>query len=69
MMWCSCQQPDLILLSAGFDGSAKDIGNQKHTAASVQQGMNLQRKDYLWMTQEIRRIAGTVYIASFHPWI
>jgi len=61
--WCDCsylrvEQPDLILLSAGFDGSAKDIGNQKHSATHVIQGMNLQRKDYLWLAQEIRRIAG-----------
>lgn len=53
-------QPDLIILSAGFDGSAKDIGNQKHAPNRVIQGMDLQKKDYLWLTQEIRRVAGIV---------
>jgi len=51
-------QPDLILLSAGFDGGCKDIGNQKHDTNRTMQGMNLQRRDFLWVTQEIRRIAG-----------
>jgi hypothetical protein len=53
-------KPDLILLSAGFDGSAKDIGNQKVTGFSKVQGLDLQKKDYLWLTQEIRRVAGMV---------
>ena len=55
---CIPRQPDLIILSAGFDGSARDIGNQKHVAHKVVQGMDLHKRDYLWLTQEIRHVAG-----------
>ena len=41
--------PDLILLSAGFDGADGDQGNLR----GDQSGLDLHPEDFLWLTQEL----------------
>jgi acetoin utilization deacetylase AcuC-like enzyme len=44
----SAFEPDLILISAGFDAHAEDpLG-----------GLNLMEADFTWITQELKRVAG-----------
>lgn len=50
-------KPDLIMLSAGFDGGKRDIGNQKLGESEIMQGMDLRAEDYSWLTSQILRIA------------
>jgi len=49
--------PDLIMISAGFDGGRGDIGNQKLGTEFLQQGMDLNAQDYSWLTEKIRDVA------------
>ena len=49
--------PDLILISAGFDGAKHDVGNQKLGCATVLQGMDLAVQDYHWLTERIMTVA------------
>ena len=49
--------PDLIMISAGFDGGRGDIGNQKLGSSILQQGMDLNVQDYSWLTEKIRNVA------------
>jgi acetoin utilization deacetylase AcuC-like enzyme len=42
-------KPDIILVSAGFDGHELEIINQNH--------MLLQEYDYAWMTEQLQRVA------------
>jgi hypothetical protein len=48
--------PDLILLSAGFDAGKSDVGNAKHTPR-YQTGMDLQPAYYASMTEQLMYIA------------
>lgn len=50
--------PDLILLSSGFDAASGDVGNCRHQANSpVVKGMDLTPDDFAWATQEVMKIA------------
>eukprot|EP00536_Pseudo-nitzschia_multiseries_P016337 jgi/Psemu1/263567/estExt_Genewise1Plus.C_10800004 len=50
--------PDLILISAGFDACKGDVGNAKHEDASKQKmGIDLEPQDYAWTTSKILEIA------------
>lgn len=46
--------PDLILLSIGFDASQGDVGNARHYRNGRQlQGIDLQPEDYAWTTRKV----------------
>ena len=48
--------PDLILISAGFDAAGGDVGNAKHLASGNKReraGMDLDPADYAWTTQKV----------------
>jgi len=50
--------PDLILISAGFDATRDDVGNAKHMAGGRQRmGMDLDPEDYAWTTRKIMEVA------------
>ena len=47
--------PDLIIISAGFDGTKYDIGNLRHSDNAI--GIDLTPLDYEWVTSKIMDIA------------
>jgi len=50
--------PDLILLSIGFDASKGDVGNARHYRNGRQlQGIDLEPEDYAWTTRKIMEVA------------
>eukprot|EP01038_Epipyxis_sp_PR26KG_P004993 gene4993-6978_t len=50
--------PDLILLSTGFDGATGDVGNMRnYIGQPPEKGMNLSPQDFAWATSEILKIA------------
>jgi len=50
--------PDLVLISAGFDGGAGDIGNSKLDAAEkYHQGLDLLPTDFEWATEQLLSVA------------
>mmetsp|Transcript_49530 Transcript_49530/g.59942 ORF Transcript_49530/g.59942 Transcript_49530/m.59942 type:complete len:391 (+) Transcript_49530:879-2051(+) len=50
--------PDLILISAGFDAARGDVGNAKHIAGGREKmGLDLDPEDYAWTTQKIMTVA------------
>ena len=50
--------PDLILLSAGFDGGCGDIGNSKmDIKEKYHQGLDLSAADFEWATAQILSVA------------
>ena len=50
--------PDLVLISAGFDGGAGDIGNSKLDAQEkCHQGLDLLPADFEWATEQILAVA------------
>jgi acetoin utilization deacetylase AcuC-like enzyme len=49
--------PDLILISAGFDASSGDVGNARHEKDRERMGMDLTPDDYAWTTRQILQIA------------
>ena len=50
--------PDLILLSAGFDGGCGDIGNGKHDVKDkFHHGLDLSPADFEWATQQVLGVA------------
>merc|ERR1711862_100410 len=51
--------PDLILMSTGFDGAHNDIGNTKLSNNKKQylHGMDLIPEDYAWTTSKIMEVA------------
>lgn len=50
--------PDLILISAGFDACRGDVGNAKHEFGSKEKmGMDLEPEDYAWTTRKVMEIA------------
>jgi acetoin utilization deacetylase AcuC-like enzyme len=50
--------PDLILISAGFDACKGDVGNAKHEAGGKEKmGIDLEPEDYAWTTRKILEIA------------
>lgn len=50
--------PDLILISAGFDAARGDVGNARHYAGGKEKmGLDLEPEDYAWTTRKIMEIA------------
>jgi acetoin utilization deacetylase AcuC-like enzyme len=50
--------PNLILLSTGFDAALGDVGNCRHQPNSTPlRGMDLKPEDFSWATSEIMKIA------------
>lgn len=49
--------PDLILISAGFDCAAGDVGNARHERGGEKVGLDLDPEDYAWTTRKILEIA------------
>jgi hypothetical protein len=47
--------PDIIFISAGFDGAKDDVGNQKRNVRVY--GMNLTSEDFAWITRQILAVA------------
>jgi len=46
--------PDLILISAGFDACRGDVGNAKHMAGGKERpGTDLDPEDYAWTTRKV----------------
>ena len=46
--------PDLILISIGFDTARGDVGNAKHcVGGEFQMGLNLEPEDYSWTTRKV----------------
>eukprot|EP00957_Ditylum_brightwellii_P071747 5453804-Ditylum_brightwellii.AAC.1 len=45
--------PDLILISTGFDASRGDVGNARHYAGGRERmGLDLEPEDYAWTTRK-----------------
>jgi acetoin utilization deacetylase AcuC-like enzyme len=50
--------PDLILISAGFDACKDDVGNAKHEFGGKERmGIDLEPEDYAWTTRKVLEIA------------
>ncbi|CAN0346466.1 unnamed protein product, partial [Discosporangium mesarthrocarpum] len=50
--------PDLILLSAGFDAASGDVGNAKQLRnRGACEGLDLVAEDYSWTTEKIQQVA------------
>jgi acetoin utilization deacetylase AcuC-like enzyme len=50
--------PDLIMLSTGFDACKGDVGNAKHEFdAKEKMGIDLEPEDYAWTTRKVLEIA------------
>lgn len=50
--------PDLILVSVGFDACKGDVGNARHCKNGQQiQGIDLEPDDYAWTTRKIMEVA------------
>jgi acetoin utilization deacetylase AcuC-like enzyme len=50
--------PDLILISAGFDAVKGDVGNARHEGIGRERmGLDLEPEDYAWTTRKILEIA------------
>ena len=49
--------PDLILISAGFDAAKGDVGNARHERDRERMGIDLEPEDYAWTTRKILEIA------------
>jgi len=50
--------PDLILISAGFDACKGDVGNAKHEIGGKEKmGIDLEPEDYAWTTSKVLEIA------------
>lgn len=50
--------PDLILISLGFDASRGDVGNARHYAGGKEaEGIDLEPEDYAWTTRKIMEVA------------
>lgn len=49
--------PDLILISAGFDAAKGDVGNARHERGRERMGLDLEPEDYAWTTRKILEVA------------
>jgi len=50
--------PDLILVSLGFDASRGDVGNARHYDGGKEaEGIDLEPEDYAWTTRKIMEVA------------
>ena len=52
-----CFQPDLILVSCGFDGAKGDIGNKQGAWKRAPIGLDLLPKDFRWLATQLRKVA------------
>lgn len=52
--------PDLIMLSMGFDGADGDVGNQNIWLEGSPGGLDLSPEDYKWATEEVMAVADVV---------
>jgi hypothetical protein len=64
--------PDLLMLSAGFDGANRDQGNVKLSDDSYPKGLDLRSEDFGWLTEQLVAVAniccnGRVNQASAQP--
>ena len=50
-------QPDLILMSTGFDGCRHDVGNKLLGNRRGTVGLDLRPDDFEWVTAQLRRVA------------
>lgn len=50
-------EPDLILISAGFDASSGDVGNTRFYSQKINNGMDLKQEDFYYITSEIKKVA------------
>jgi acetoin utilization deacetylase AcuC-like enzyme len=58
--------PDLILISAGFDACVGDVGNAKHMAGGKEMaGIDLDPEDYAWTTRKVCKDVNHRFILSF----
>jgi acetoin utilization deacetylase AcuC-like enzyme len=48
--------PDLILISAGFDAAKGDVGNARHERGGEKMGLDLEPDDYAWATRKILEV-------------
>jgi acetoin utilization deacetylase AcuC-like enzyme len=48
--------PDLILISAGFDGARNDVGNRRNSQRTGQPGLDLTPEDFYHITREIQQV-------------
>jgi acetoin utilization deacetylase AcuC-like enzyme len=56
--------PDLILLSAGFDGGGVDQGNVKLVDKMRPNGLDLDESDFAWLTTSILGVALLAFYSS-----
>lgn len=49
--------PDLILISAGFDAARLDLGNARHERGGERMGLDLEPEDYAWTTRKVLEVA------------
>jgi acetoin utilization deacetylase AcuC-like enzyme len=49
--------PDLILISAGFDAARADVGNARHERSGERMGLDLEPEDYAWTTRKVLEVA------------
>lgn len=49
--------PDIILISTGFDAAKGDVGNARHEKGRERVGLDLEPEDYAWTTRKILEIA------------
>jgi len=52
--------PDLILVSAGYDGCKNDIGNKRNAARTGPIGLDLSKDDYSWVIEHLKAVADIV---------
>lgn len=49
--------PDLIIMSTGFDAARGDVGNARHYVNGTQaMGLDLEPEDYAWTSRKVRRL-------------
>jgi len=58
--------PDLILLSAGFDGGGVDQGNVKLVDETRPNGLDLEESDFAWLTTSV---LGAAYLTCYRLWL
>ena len=49
--------PDLVLLSSGFDAIVDDVGNSRAAGNGMVSGLDLTQEDFFWVTKEIQKVA------------
>mmetsp|Transcript_32465 Transcript_32465/g.74724 ORF Transcript_32465/g.74724 Transcript_32465/m.74724 type:complete len:184 (+) Transcript_32465:2058-2609(+) len=52
--------PDLVLVSVGYDAAKYDIGNKREGNRNGDVGMDLSKDDYFWAVSQLKSIANLV---------